>query len=147
MRPSDQNHIVISWSDLLLIIPLQRLKVSWRNQERTAPSAVHQHSRLIRGGVLGKCLFIHQSRIDYKILCFSASNLFSKSRSPNLFLLRNNPQFTLARMHQFCSFEVWRSLMDICLDIKIFIRRISTAAATWSTPPGSAWTTPTPAVP
>lgn len=36
---------------------------------------------------------------------FSASNLFSKSRSPNLFLLRNNPQFTLAKMHQFCSFE------------------------------------------
>ena len=48
------------------------------------------------------------SKIDYKSCCCSASNLFSKSRSPNLFLLRNNPQFTLAKMHQFCSFEVWK---------------------------------------
>merc|ERR1711953_581273 len=59
---------------------------------------------------------LERSRKDNSICCssthstnprrsFSASNLFSKSRSPNLFLLRNNPQFTLARMQQFCSFE------------------------------------------
>ena len=124
--------------------------MSWRSQERTAPSAVHQHSQLIRGGVLGKFIFFVTqdylvSRIDY--WCFSASNLFSKSRSPNLFLLRNNPQFSLARMHQFCSFEVWKLLIDICQSLRWFIRRISTTAASWSTRPGSVWTTRTPAVP
>jgi len=78
--------------------------VCWKDQERITPSAAHQHIQLIRGGVLGK-FYLFSSRVDDKILCFSASNLFSKSRSPNLFLLRNNPQFTLARMQQFCSFE------------------------------------------
>ena len=49
------------------------------------------------------------------MLPYSASNIFSKSRTPNLFLLRNNPQFTMAKMHQFCSFEVYHRIYKECI--------------------------------
>ena len=141
--------VVFSWADLLLIHNsiLKAKSVLEKSRKDSSICCSSTQSANPRRSFRKVYIFQHSglSRIDY--WCFSASNLFSKSRSPNLFLLRNNPQFSLARMHQFCSFEVWKLLIDICQSLRWFIRRISTTAASWSTRPGSVWTTRTPAVP